>query len=314
MNFASRRIAFAILAALAAAATVAAEPLFESRQLTPSGEYIFGIEGPAVDAAGDLYVANHLRSGTIGKVAAGAARSELFAELPPGSIGVSIRFGRDRRMYLADYKGHNVFVFEPGATTPLVYFHSDTFNQPNDMALARDGTLYASDPHWRRREGQVWRIVPAGDGMGRGDVMASARKLTTTNGIDLSPDEKTLYVAESETREIWAYRVDGGRLAAPRLVKKFSDFSLDGIRTDIDGRIYVARILKGTIEVLAPDGKTIREIALRAREPTNLAFGGPDGKTVYVTQRQGGFIETFRVDRPGREFCLQREKGDPACR
>ena len=51
-----------------------------------------------------------------------------------------------------------------------------------------------------------------------------------------------------------------------------------------------------------------------AKEPTNLAFGGPDGKTVYVTQRQGGFIETFRVDRPGREFCLQREAGDPACR
>ena len=76
----------------------------------------------------------------------------------------------------------------------------------------------------------------------------------------------------------------------------------------------MARILKGTIEVLAPDGKTIREIPLRAAEPTNLAFGGPDGKTVYVTQRKGGFIETFRVDRPGREFCLQRDAGDPACR
>jgi sugar lactone lactonase YvrE len=314
MNFASRRTVFVILAVLAAAATATAEPLFESRQLTPPGEYTFGIEGPAVDAAGNLYVVNHLRQGTIGKIATGAARSELFAELPAGSTGVSIRFGTDKRMYAADYKGHNVFVFEPGATVPRVYFHADKFNQPNDMAFARDGTLYASDPHWRRRDGQVWRIVPAGDGTGQGDVMASARKLTTTNGIDLSPDEKTLYVAESETREIWAYRVDGNKLAAPRLVKKFSDFSLDGIRTDIDGRIYVARILKGTVELLAPDGKTVREIPLRAKEPTNLAFGGPDGKTVYVTQRQGGFIESFRVDRPGREFCLLREKGDAACR
>jgi signal peptidase len=97
-------------------------------------------------------------------------------------------------------------------------------------------------------------------------------------------------------------------------VKKFADFSLDGIRTDIDGRIYVARILKGTIAVLAPDGRALREIALRAKEPTNLAFGGADGKTVYVTQRKGGFIETFRVDRPGREFCLQRSAADAACR
>ena len=88
-------------------------------------------------------------------------------------------------------------------------------------------------------------------------------------------------------------------------MKKYTDFSLDGIRTDMDGRIYVARILKGTIEVLAADGRTIREVQLSAKEPTNVAFGGPDGKTVYVTQRQGGFIETFRTDRPGREFCKQ---------
>jgi sugar lactone lactonase YvrE len=290
-----------------------AQPLFESRQLTPNGEYTFGIEGPAVDAAGNFYAVNHLRPGTIGKVAAGAARSELFAELPAGSVGVSIRFGRDGRMFVADYKQHNIFVLASGAATPRVYFHADNFNQPNDMALARDGTIYASDPHWKRRDGQVWRIVPDGE-TGRGELMAAPRKFGTTNGIDLSPDEKTLYVGESETREIWAYRVDGARLTMPRLVKKFPDHSLDGLRTDIDGRIYVARILKGTIEVLAPDGKTVREIPLRASEPTNLAFGGPDGKTVYVTQRKGGFIETFRVDRPGREFCLQRAAADATCR
>ena len=296
-----------------AATPALAEALFEARQLTPRGEYTFGIEGPAADAAGNLYVVNHLRQGTIGKVAAGAARSQPFAELPQGSVGVSIRFGADRRMYVADYKKHNIFVFEPGATTPRVHFHSDSFSQPNDMALARDGTLYASDPNWRGRSGQVWRVAPVG-ASGRGEVMAVPRKLMTTNGIDLSPDEKTLYVAESLTNEIWAYRIEGTRLVAPRLVKKFPDFEIDGIRTDIDGRIYVARILKGTIEVLAPDGKTAREIMLKGKEPTNLAFGGADGKTVYVTQRQGGFIETFRVDRPGREFCLLREVGDPACR
>ena len=66
--------------------------------------------------------------------------------------------------------------------------------------------------------------------------------------------------------------------------------------------------------MLTPDGTTAREIALRGKEPTNLAFGGPDGKTVFVTQRQGGFIEVFRIDRPGREFCLQRAAGDAACR
>jgi sugar lactone lactonase YvrE len=45
---------------------------------------------------------------------------------------------------------------------------------------------------------------------------------------------------------------------------------------------------------------------LKGKEPTNLAFGGNDGKTVFVAQRQGGFIEAFHTDQPGREHCLQR--------
>jgi signal peptidase len=288
---------------VALVATAAAQPLFESKRLTPD-EYTFGIEGPAVDAAGVLYAVNFRRPGTIGRLAPGATQSELFAELPAGSVGVSIRFAGGR-MFVADYKSHTIFAFDRGAVEPRVYFHSDRFNQPNDMAITRDGTIYASDPHWKRRDGQVWRIVPAGD-VGDGAVMPATRAMGTTNGIDLSPDERTLYVGESETREIWAYALNGARLTAPRLVKKFPDFSLDGLRTDIDGRIYVARILKGTIAVLAPDGTQLREVPLQAKEPTNLAFGGPDGKTVYVTQRKGGFIESFRVDRPGREFCLQQ--------
>ena len=183
------------------------------------------------------------------------------------------------------------------------------------MALARDGTLYASDPHWRRRDGQVWRIVPDADGTGRGDVMASERKLTTTNGIDLSPDEKTLYVAESETREIWAYRIDGGRLAAPRLVKKFSDFSLDGIRTDIDGRIYVARILKGTVEVLAPDGKTHprnRAAPPRSR-PTWRSAGRTARPSTSRSARAASSRRSASTGRGGSSAC-SATAGDPACR
>lgn len=88
-------------------------------------------------------------------------------------------------------------------------------------------------------------------------------------------------------------------------MKRFDDFDIDGLRTDTEGNLFVARILKGTIAVLSPQGKLKREIALKAKEPTNLAFGGPDGKTVFVTQRQGGFVESFRTDHPGREACFQ---------
>jgi sugar lactone lactonase YvrE len=67
----------------------------------------------------------------------------------------------------------------------------------------------------------------------------------------------------------------------------------------------VTRISNGTVAVLSPAGEIKREIPLLGKEPTNLTFGGPDGKTVFVTQSQGGFVETFRIDRPGREPCLQ---------
>ena len=205
-------------------------------------------------------------------------------------------------MYVADFKKHNVFVFEGGQSTPRVYFHSDRFNQPNDLALASDGTLYASDP--RGGTGQVWRITRGPDGKGRGTVLSAARTLGRTNGIDLSPDGQTLYVGKSKTggrkAELWAYRLQGTSLAEPRLVKQFDAGDLDGLRTDVDGRIFAARPESGVVAILTPDGGLAREVRLRGQDPTNLTFGGPDGKTVFVTQAAGRFIEAFRTDRPGR--------------
>ena len=325
----ARATVLAVLAVLAAAPDCAVAETQCVPQCVAAPEYTSGIEGPAVDAAGILYVMNLQQKGTIGKLIPGATQSELFATLPAGSIGNGARFDRDGRMYVADWKNHNVFVFERGQTVPRVYFHADgcsqggpspCFNQPNDLAVTSDGTLYASDPMFSspshpRSTGQIWRITRGPDGNGRGEVMSSSRHMGATNGLDLSPDGATLYVSESSTPEdcqpprtarcVWAYRLDGATLTAPRLVKKFQGFDLDGLRTDLDGKIFVTRPENGTVAVLAPDGTLVREIPLRGKEPSNLTFGGPDGKTVFVTQGAGGFIEAFRVDRPGREPCLQ---------
>ena len=305
-----KRIALvSLLCWSAGAAVTAAEPaLFESRPLTPAGEYTQGIEGPAVDAEGRLFVVNFERQGTIGRLDPGGTRSELFATLPTGSIGNGIRFDRGGRMFIADYKKHNILVIEPGSSVAQVYFHSDQFSQPNDLAVTKDGILFASDPAFPR-SGRIWRIERQADGKGHGQPMSSERPMGTTNGIDVSPDETTLYVSESNTREVWAYRIDGVRLTSGRLVKKFDAFELDGLRTDRQGRIFVARPLAGTIAILAPDrtpdAALLREVKLQGKVPTNLTFGGPDGRTVFVTQRDGRFVETFRAESPGREPCLQ---------
>src|SRR5258708_6906619 len=262
------------LASIAVSPCTAQQATFRSQPVTPAGEYTFGIEGPAVDDKGNLYVVNFGKQGTIGILAAGSSQSQLFATLPEGSIGNAIRFDREGRMFVADYRKHNIFLIGSGGTTIETYFHSDDFNQPNDMTIAADGTIYASDPHWKRHDGQIWRIAKTADGSVQGEKMLADRPMSTTNGIDLSPDGKTLYVGESDTREIWSYRVDGSKLLAPKLVTKFDDFSIDGIRTDISGRLFVARILKGTIAVLSPAGVLEREIRLSAKEQTNLQVVG----------------------------------------
>jgi sugar lactone lactonase YvrE len=291
---------------LSSAVARAEEKLFESVQVTPAGEYTSGIEGPAVDLDGNLYVVNFGGQGTIGKLAPGATASEKFIDLPEGSVGNSIRFGPDGTMFIADYKKHNIFAVKKGSRQPEVWFHSDQMNQPNDMTIARDGTIYASDPNWKRRSGQIWRIFKAADGSIRGQIVAAPRDMGTTNGIDLSPDEKTLYVGESGSGQIWAYDIHGNELINARLVKTFERDTIDGIRTDVTGKLLIARILRGAIAIMTPDGNVLSAIALKGKEPSNLAFGGKDGKTVFVAQRQGGFVESFRTDQEGRERCLQR--------
>lgn len=287
-----------------AGALSAPDRLFVSKRIAPAGEYTSEIEGPAVDATGNLFVANLHRAGTIGELTPGAPASRLFAVLPDGSIGSGIRFDREQRMYVADYRRHNIFVFDPGSATPKLYFHSSDFSQPNDLAMARDGTLFASDPDFAHHGGRVWRINHAESGGATGAPMRSARPMGETNGIDLSLDDMTLYVSETDTREIWAYRIDGTALAQPRLVVRFPTAKLDGLRADRAGRLFVARPGNGTIAVVSPDGKVLREVTLQGQYPTNLTFGGSDGRSVFVTQVDGGFVEAFKTDAPGREPCF----------
>ena len=97
---------------LAGQSNASEDALFASKRITPEGEYTAGIEGPAVDASGNLYVVNFQQRGNIGKVAAGASQSELFTSLPADSIGNGIRFDRQGRMYIADFKKHNIWVIE----------------------------------------------------------------------------------------------------------------------------------------------------------------------------------------------------------
>ncbi|HEX8404924.1 MAG TPA: SMP-30/gluconolactonase/LRE family protein [Duganella sp.] len=279
------------------------DPLFVVTALTAEGSFTAGVEGPAVDAAGNIYAANFGRQQAIGVVTPQGVARELLA-LPGASVPNGLRFGRGGVLYVADYVGHNIFRIEPGQLVPRVFAHEPAMSQPNDLAITAEGVLYASDPDWQRNTGRVWRI-------GRdGAVSLAADKLGTANGIEVSPDGRTLYVNESVQRTVWAFTIGAnGALSDKRLLKRFDDFGLDGMRSDVDGNLYITRHGKGTVVKLGPDGAVLREIVLPGSKPSNICFGGPDGRTAYVTEVEHGRLLQFRVDRPGLEW--RRMRGRP---
>ena len=170
-------------------------------------------------------------------------------------------------------------------------------NQPNDIAISRNGTLWASDPNWANSTGQVWRIDR------KGKIIRVAADMGTTNGIEVSPDGKTLYVNETVQRNVWAFRIErDGSLSGKRLLIQFPDFGMDGMRSDVDGNLYITRHGKGTVAVVSPQGVLLREIDVLGKLPTNICFGGPDGRTAYVTEVEHGRLVQFRTDRPGLEW------------
>ncbi|MCP4882320.1 MAG: SMP-30/gluconolactonase/LRE family protein [Flavobacteriales bacterium] len=274
---------------------ISCEKQDKSTDFTAEHLFTAGIEGPAVDRNNNLYAVNFESEGTIGIVDTQGEVS-LFIRLPNGSVGNGIRFDKEDNMFIADYVNHNVLMVSKGGKEVSVYAHHADLNQPNDLAIAPDGTLYASDPNWAESSGKLWKVTANGFELMEADM-------GTTNGIEVSPDGSLLYVNESVQRNIWVYDVDkSGHISNKRLFFKFPDFGLDGMRCDNQGNLYVCRYDAGKVVVLNKEGKVIREIVLKGKKPTNIAFGGPDGKKCFVTLQDRGCFETFQASDSGRNF------------
>lgn len=267
----------------------------ETTDLLPEHTFTSGIEGPATDEAGNLYAVNYEKEGTIGIVHPDGTHA-CFVVLPEGSTGNSICFNKEGNMLVADYTGHNILKIDMKTKVISIYAHEPKMNQPNDMVLAPNGNLYASDPDWKNKKGQLWLVNP------NGKVSLLEGNMGTTNGIEVSPDGKMLYVNESAQLKVWAYDIQpNGTLKNKRLIHTFEGYGMDGMCCDIKGNIYLCRYDKGTVVLLNPKGKLLREIQLKGKQPSNITFGGPDNKTCYITLQDRGCFETFRSEYPGRK-------------
>jgi sugar lactone lactonase YvrE len=151
--------------------------------------------------------------------------------------------------------------------------------------------------------GQLWLIKSDGT------TFCLEKNMGTTNGIEVSPNGKFLYVNESVQRKIWRYDVDKlGFIANKSLFYQFADFGLDGMRCDIKGNLYITRHGKGTVVCINHKGKRVTEIQLKGTKPSNITFGGKDGKRAYVTLQDRGMLESFLVPFPGQDWFRFQKK------
>ena len=83
----------------------------------------------------------------------------MFIKLPNGSIGNGIRFGEKNQMFVADYVNHNILEIDMKSKRVEIFAHELKANQPNDIAIYPNKTLYASDPNWSNNTGKLWKIT-----------------------------------------------------------------------------------------------------------------------------------------------------------
>jgi len=264
-----------------------AKTQIDSRDFVTDGVFHATIEGPATDKEGNLYAVNYGVEGTIGKVSP-EGEASLALTLPKGSIGNGIRFDQKGLMYIADYTGHSIWRYD-GKMLQL-HAHQPLMFQPNDLTIAANGVIFASDPDWKNNKGQLWRIHTDGSSS------LVEKDMGTTNGVEISPDQTKLYVNESAQRRVWVYQLDKNLNASNKtLLIQFPDFGLDGMRTDAKGNLYIARYGKGVIAKVSPQGKLLKEYQLKGEFPTNVTFSQKDPTLLYVTMQKRGAIELIRL-------------------
>ena len=276
------------------------DTLYQSSDFTAPQSFTAEAEGPAVDQNGNLYAVSYEYKETIGKVSQDGT-GKVFMKMPKGSTANGIRFNQKEEMFIADYTGHNVLKADLQGNVS-VFAHNDKMNQPNDLAIMDNGILFASDPNWAKGTGQLWRITT------NGQTTLLKSDMGTTNGIEVSPDQKKLYVNESKQLKLWSFDLSqDGSISNKKLLYKFKDGGLDGMRCDSLGNLYVTRWGSGKVVKISPKGKLLKTIKLQGMKPTNIAFGGPDGQTAYVTVNDRGNVETFRVQTPGRSWAMRNK-------
>lgn len=250
------------------------------------------LEGPTWDAASQTLLLSVMYDGTGPQ---NVQPSDILRYTPAtgafttfvkdaGSNGLAI--SRDGTSVLAathDQRSVSSYNLATGQrTTVAANYQGRLFNSPNDVTVAANGTIYFTDPNFQRanRPDQmsgrtsVFRVT-------NGVVSLIDDTIRQPNGIELSPDGRTLYVGGNASGRIYQYPVNADGSTGPR--RDFASLGgTDGGTVDCAGNVYQTTYGDGRVHVFSPTGQALGTISA-GRAATNVAFGGPDRTTLYIT-------------------------------
>ena len=256
------------------------------------------LEGPSFDRAGNLYVTD-IPYGRVFRVTP-AGKFELVAEYDGEPNGLKIH--KDGRAFITDYKNGIVELdLKTGATRPaLERRYSERFKGVNDLFFAANGDMYFTD------QGRTGHQDPTG-GVYRwsadGRLHCLFNRGCNPNGLVTNADESVLFVAMTNANAVWHLTLmpNDDVTAVGTFIQLSGGGGPDGLALTEDGGLVIAHARMGVVWVFDALGRPCWQVNTAASDfVTNIAFGGPDRKTLYITDSAAGLVQRARLPVAGR--------------
>lgn len=248
----------------------------------------FFLEGPAFDRQGNLYITD-IPFGRIFRISP-QGRFDLVAEYDGEPNGMKIH--KDGRIFITDYK-NGIMQLDPksGAVTPYLDRHyTEGLKGVNDLFFASNGDLYFTDQGRTGHQdpsGRVFRLTAGG----RLDRLLSTG--VNPNGLVLNADENVLYVAMTNANAIWHLPLmpNGDVTSVGTFIQLSGGHGPDGLALTADGGLTVVHAGLGTVWIFNRRGEpSYRVVSCGSDFVTNVAYGGPDMKSLYITDAGAGLV------------------------
>jgi gluconolactonase len=256
------------------------------------------LEGPAFDRAGHLYVTD-IPYGRVLRVSP-AGEWDVVAEYDGWPNGLAIH--QDGRIFIADHKrGVMVLDAASGRVEPVLeQVRREGFKGTNDLTFARNGDLYFTDQGQTGLQdpsGRVYRLRQ------NGNVDCLIDNVPSPNGLVLSKDEKTLFLAVTRANQIWRVPLhpDGTTSKVGAFINMSGGGGPDGMALADDGSIAVAHVGLGAVWIFDRLGEPVcRLVSCEELSTTNIAFGGANQSTLFITESDSGTILAAEAGIAGR--------------